>query len=65
MQKIKINVTEKIQHTVTLKINDRDMKELISNLNDDNICNDIVGDYCNNETIDDGYYELDDFEIVK
>ena len=67
MQKIIINVTETVYHTVKLELNDADMNKLVSSLNDDDndVCNDIAGDYCNDETINDGHYDVDDYEVIK
>ena len=62
-KKIIIDVKEIITHKVELELDDDAMNRLIEDL-DGHCSNDFAGDLCSHLTMQDGEWELEDYEVV-
>ncbi len=63
MKKLRIYVKETIRHAVTLDSNDFDLDEVKSELDGEH-GDYYAGDFCSRSTMEDGEWELEDYEII-
>jgi hypothetical protein len=58
MKRVTVFVTQKIEHTVVIDLQDDEVDDFVCSLNEIDI-----SDYCNHWTVDTDDFEIDDFEI--